>query len=212
MWRALKAELAYFRPWLLGGFGIAAGISVLMHVLKWLVNDGEGVPGFLTNMFLFIGGMVVAFIAQSYRSEERRARLLLAGPLTPRQLAGVLVLLPACLVGIGVILTALKIGLVALFTGTPDFADLRMTASFAGEFWAYAQMGPLAQESSAARRQGRGRAATAGWAIFSVAVLVLAASMIFRGSIQGFVGQLMVLVAAMTVASALYQGRTDFTR
>jgi hypothetical protein len=212
MWRALRAELAYFRPWLLGGLGIAAGISVLMHVLKWLVNDGEGVPGFLTNMFLFIGGMVVAFIAQSYRSEERRARLLLAGPLTPRQLAGVLVLLPACLVGIGVILTALKIGLVALFTGTLNLADLRMTASFAGEFWAYAQLGPLAQESSAARRQGRGQAATAGWALFSVAVLVLAASMIFRGSIQGFVGQLMVLVAAMTVAFALYQRRTDFTR
>ena len=212
MWHALRAELIYFRPWLLGGLGIAAGISVMMHVLKWLVDDGEGVPGFLTNMFLFIGGMVVAFIAQSYRSEERRSRLLLAGPLTPRQLAGVLVLLPACLVGIGVLLTALKIGVESLLTGTFDLADMRMTASFAGEFWAYAQVGPLTQESSAARRQGRGRAAAFGWAVFVIVILVLAASMLFRGSVQGNLGPLMAAVAAMAVAAALYEGRTDFTR
>jgi hypothetical protein len=212
MWRALKAELVYFRPWLLGGLGIAAGISVLMHVIKWYVGDGEGMPGFLTNMFLFIGAMVVAFIAQTYRSEERRARLLLAGPMTPRQLAGVLVLLPACLVGIGVLLTALKIGLETLITGGLEFADVRMTASFAGEFWAYAQLGPLAQESSAARRQGRGGAGLFGWAVFATAILLLAASMLFRGSIQGFVGQLMVVVASLAVAATLYEGRTDFTR
>ena len=33
MWHALKAELAYFRPWLLGGLGLAAGVVVLVSLI-----------------------------------------------------------------------------------------------------------------------------------------------------------------------------------
>jgi len=62
MWHALRAELAYFRPWLLGGLGIAAGVSLMMLAIKFFVDDAEGIPGFLTSMFLFIAGMVVSFI------------------------------------------------------------------------------------------------------------------------------------------------------
>ena len=212
MWHALRAELAYFRPWLLGGLGIAVGVGGLLIVIIWLVPGADGTPGFLPEMFLIIAGMVVSFIAQSYRWEERRSRLLLAGPLTPRQLAGVAVLLPACLVGLAALAALLKFGLFALFTGKLELANLGFVGAFTGEFLGYAQMGPLAQEATAARRQGRGRAAIAGWAVFVGAILVLGVSMVFRNSIQGYLGQLVAIVAAMAVGAWLYQGRTDFTR
>jgi uncharacterized membrane protein SirB2 len=211
MWHALRAELAYFLPWLLGGLGIAAGVGGLLIAIIFFVPSADGAPGFLPEMFLIIAGMVVAFIAQSYRSEERRARLLLAGPLTPRQLAGVMVLLPACLVGLGALVAVLKFGLFALVTGKVELADLAMAGSFTGEFMAYAQMGPLAQEASAARRQRRARAAIVGWAVFVGAILLLAVSMLFRNSIHGYLGQLVALLTAMAVGARLYQGRTDFT-
>jgi len=212
MWHALKAELVYFRLWLLGGLGIAAGVSVMMLAIKFFVDDAEGIPGFLTSMFLFIAGMVVSFIVQSYRWEERRTRLLLAGTLTPRQLAGVMVILPVCFMSVGALAGVLMIGLTALITGNLDLADLRMTAVFGVEFWAYAQIGPLAQEATAARRQGRGRAAIVGWTVFAVAVLLLAVGMFFRHLIQANLGQMMAIIMAGVVAAKLYTGRTDFTR
>lgn len=212
MWHALKAELVYFRMWLLGALGIAAGVSLLMLIIKWFVDDAEGIPGFLTSMFLFIAGMVVSIIVQSYRWEERRTRLLLAGTLTPRQLAGVLVILPVCFVGLGALAGVAAIGLTALITGHLDLSDLRMTAVFGLEFWAYAQMGPLAQEATAARGQGRGRAALVGWTVFAVAILLLVVGMFFRHMIQANLGQLLAIVMAMVAAAAIYQGRTDFTR
>jgi len=188
MWHALRAELAYFRPWLLGGLGIAAFVVVLLSVLVRFLEEGDGPPTFVIAMFPIIAGMVVSFIAQSYRVEERRARLLMAGPLTPRQLAGVTVLLPGCFVGLGVLAAAPMIGLATLITG------------------------PLAQESTAARRQQRSTAAIVGWAVFVGAILVLAASQFFMHSIYGHFGVAMAAVAAMGVAAALYQRRTDFTR
>ena len=212
MWHALRAELVYFRVWLLGGLGIAAGVSVLMLMIKWFVDDAEGIPGFLTSMFLFIARKVVSFIAQSYRWEERRTRLLLAGALTPRQLAGVLVILPVCFMSAGALAGVIMIGLTALITGNLDPTDLRMTAVFGLEFWAYAQMGPLVQEAAAARRQGRGRAAIVGWTVFAGAVLLLAVGMFFRHLIQANLGQMLAIVMAMVVAAAIYQGRNDFTR
>jgi hypothetical protein len=212
MWHALRAELAYFRPWLLGGLGIAAGVGGLLIVIIWLVPDADGTPAFLPEMFLILAGMVVSFIAQSYRWEERRSRLLLAGPLTPRQLAGVTVLLPACLVGLAALAALLKFGLFTLVTGKLELANLGFVGAFTGEFLGYAQMGPLAQEATAARRQRRGRAAIVGWAVFVGAVLMLAASMLFRNSIQGYLGQLVAVVGAMAAGAWLYAGRTDFTR
>jgi hypothetical protein len=180
MWRALKAELVYFRVWLIGGLGMAVGISMLLYVLKWLFDDGEGVPGFIPNMFLLIAGMVVAFVAQGYRSEERRSLLLMAAPLTPRQVAGVLVLLPACLIG--------------------------------AQFWAAAQLGPLAQEATAARLQRRSRAGVIGWAVFAGAILLTSASWLFQGSFHGLLVSMITVGAAMGTTAKLYTDRTDFTR
>ena len=212
MWHALRAELAYFRPWLLGGLGIATFVVVLLSSLVRFLEDGDGPPSFVIAMFPILAGMVVSFIAMGLRVEERRSRLLLSGPLTPRQLAGVTVLLPACLVGLGVLAAAPMIGLATLITGKFEPSALRVVAGFAGQFWAYAQLGPLAQESSAARRQQRSTAAIAGWAVFVGAILVLAASQFFMRSVSGYLGLAMAAVAAMGVAAALYQRRTDFTK
>ncbi|NOZ77767.1 MAG: hypothetical protein GXP48_01040 [Acidobacteria bacterium] len=212
MWRVLKAELMYFWPWMLGGLGIAAFVVVLLSVLVRFLEEGEGPPSFVIAMFPIIAGMVVSFIAQGVRAEERRARLLLAGPFTPRQLAGVTVLLPACFAVLGIVAVAPMIALATLITGKFEASALPIVAGFAGQFWAYAQLGPLAQESSAAHRQQRSTTAIAGWAVFAGAILVLAVSGFFMQSVSGYLGIATAIVAAMGVAAVLYQRRTDFTR
>jgi hypothetical protein len=155
MLHALKTEFVYFRLWLLGGLGIATFVAVLLSLLVRFLEEGDGPPSFVIAMFPIIAGMVVAFVAQGYRIEERRARMLMAGPLTPRQLAGVTVFLPVCFVGLSVLTVAPMIGLATLITGKFEPSAIPIVAGFAGQFWAYAQLGPLAQESSAARRQRR---------------------------------------------------------
>jgi hypothetical protein len=212
MWRALKAELVYSWPWMLGGLGIAPFVSILLSVLVRLLEEGEGPPIFVIAIFPIIAGMVVAFIAQGYRVEERRARMLLAGPATPRQLALVTVLLPVCFVGMGVLATIPLMGLASLITGKFVQSDLPIVAGFAGQFWAYAQLGPLAQESTAARRQQRNRAAVSGWALFATTILVLATSQFFMHSMLGHLGVAIANITAIGAALSLYQGRTDFTR
>jgi len=212
MWHALKAELAYFWPWLLGGLGIAAFVMALLSVLVRFLEDGDGPPSFVIAIFPIIAGMVVAFIAQGYRAEERRSRMLLAGPLTPRQLAGVTVLLPVCFCGLGALATVPMIWLATLITGKFEPSALSVIAGFACQFWAYAQLGPLAQESTAARRQQRSTATIAGWAVFVGAILVLAASQFFMHSIYGYIGVAVAALAAMGVAAALYLRRSDFSR
>ncbi len=213
MWHAIRAELAYFRPWLLGGLAIAFGVVGIMVVLMLLTDDQVGgSEQFFWVMFPIIAGMVVSFIAQGMRAEEHRSRLLLSGPLTPRQMAGVMALLPACLVGMGVLAGVVLVAAVASLTGDFGFDDLRFVNLFALQFWAYAQLGPLAQESSAARRQRRGRAALAGWAIFVLAILILAASQFLLEALVGRLAQLVAALAVMGVAWLLFQSRTDFTR
>lgn len=212
MWHALRAELVYSRPWLLGGLGIAAFVSILMTVLANVADGADGVPGFLSGMFPTIAGMVVAFIAQGYRSEEHRARLLLAGPMTPRQLSFVMVLLPTCLVGLGAVVGAIFVGGTSLLAGPLQEATLPTLGVFAVQFLAYAQMGPLAQEATAARNQRRNGAAVAGWGVFVGAVVCLVATQFILGSAQGIFVQLVTVVVAMVVSAVLYQGRTDFTR
>jgi hypothetical protein len=212
MWRALRTELHYFAPWLIGGLGIAAFVVVVLSVLMRFLAEGDGPPMFVAAMMPIIAGMVVSFIAQSYRSEERRARLLFAGNLTPRHLALIAVALPLCFVGIGTIAAAPMIALAHLISGRLQPADLMVVALFAGQFLAYAQLGPLAQESTAARRQGRSSAAVTGWAVFVAAILVLAASQIFQHSMVGFLAVTVAVVTAMGVAAGLCLGRTDFTR
>jgi hypothetical protein len=212
MWRALKAELIYSWPWMLGGLGIAAFVSILLSVLVRFLEEGDGPPIFVIAMFPIIAGMVVAFVTQGYRVEERRARLLLAGPVTPPQLAWVTVLLPVCFVGIGVLATIPMIGLAKLITGKFVSSDLPVIAGFAGQFWAYAQLGPLAQESSAANRQQRSTESLVGWVVFGGAIMVLAASQLFMHNVYGHAGFVVVAVTAMAAAVVLYRRRTDFTR
>ncbi len=212
MLHALKTEITYFKPWLLGGLGIAAFVSLLLSVLIRFFEEGEGPPVFLLAMFPAIAGMVVSFVAQGYRIDEHRARLLLAGPLTPRQLAGVTVLLPSCLFGLCAIAAIPIVGLAFLITNNFEHTSLYQASGFTLQFFAYAQLGPLAQESTAARRQRRSRAALAGWAVFVGAILVLAASQFFFHTIQAQMGIVVVVLTTMGVAAVLYRGRTDFTR
>ena len=212
MWRALKTEIWYFWPWLLGGLGIAVFVVIVLSVLVRFLEKGQGPTVFVIAMFPFIAGMVVSFVAQGYRVEERRARMLLAGPITPRQLAWVTVLLPVCFVGIGILAVIPMIGLATLITGKFEASAVPMIAAFAGQFWAYAQLGPLAQESSAAYRQNRSKATFVGWAVFVGTILILVASQFFMHTASGRFGLAAASIAAIVVAAALYQGRTDFTR
>jgi hypothetical protein len=156
--------------------------------------------------------MVVSFIAQSYRAEEQRARLLLAGNLTPRQLAGIAVALPLCCVGLATLVAVPMIWIAALTSGSLEPANLMVVAGFTGQFLAYAQLGPVVQESVAARRQGRRGEALAGWTVFIAAILVLAVAQLFQHRVVAFAGVATAVLAAMWIAAALYQRRTDFTR
>ncbi len=213
MWHALKAELAYFRPWLLGGLGIATGVVTILAVIFRLYGGAEDVPSFLPGMFAILAGMVVSFIAQSYRSEERRARLLLSGPLTPRQLAGITVLLPALLVGIGALAAVPMLVLANLISSQVDLADTGLLGVLAGQFLVYAQMGPLLQEATAAYSQGRTAAATVGWIGIVLTIPVLIAFYWFDHQPLVYIPGYLILIAILMVASlVLYQGRTDFTR
>ena len=212
MWHALRTEIVYFRPWVLGGLGIAAFVVVLLSVLVRLLEEGQGPPAFVVTMFPVIAGMVVAFVAQGYRIEEHRARMLLAGPLTPRHLAWVTALLPVCFAAIGAVAALPMIALATQITGKFEPADLRIVAGFALQFTAYAQLGPLAQESTAARRQQRNGASMAGWALFVCSILVIAATQFFLHSALGHLAVVIVILVDMVFAAALYEGRTDFTR
>jgi hypothetical protein len=163
-------------------------------------------------MFPLIAGMVVSFVAQGYRVEEHRARLLLAGPLTPRQLAAVTVLLPTCFAVICAAAGIPLMALGALIAGGFEPTSTAMVTGFAGQFLAYAQLGPLAQEASAARRQRRNRASLAGWAVFSTAILSLAVCQFFVHTAYAQLGIIATILATMVMAAVLYERRTDFTR
>lgn len=216
MWRALRIEFAYFRPFLLTAWGIAAGIAVLVNTLTWFSTSDDhpgsvltaGLPG----IFFVIAAMIVGFIAQGTRSEERRIRLLLAGPLTPRQLGGVLVLLPAGLVALGAGLGGVAVVVVGLVTGEFKPVPGLMVGGVAAQMLAVVQMGPLAQEATAARRQRRSRAANGGWAGFVVALLLLAGIQGIGPEALGMAAHVGVALGAMALSWTLFAARTDFTR
>lgn len=220
MWHALRAEIAYFRPWLLGGYGIASGVIVIISIVFFTVGD-DGPPAHvadgLRGMFLIIATMVVGFIVQAYRSEERRSRLLLAGPLTPRQLAAVTLLLPVVLFAIGIIAAALIIGLGAVISGRFEAETLNLVCFVGGQFFTYSQLGLLAAEATAAHGQRRLRAREVGWTSFVVGALFLAVMYLglARESLTWYhliLGHLGVAMVAMVASFVLYTGRTDFTR
>lgn len=222
MWHALRAELAYFRPWLLGGMGLAVGVVVIVSVVFYAVGD-DGPPSHaaagIRGMFLIMAPMIVGFIIQTLRSEERRTRLLLAGPFTPRQLAGVMVLLPVILFAIGVLAAALVISADALVTGKLALESLHIVGYVGGMMFMGMMIGLLVQEATAAHRQRRLRAAAAGWASFVLAMLFLAALTAAAVFLQGpmswpslHLGNLIVALATMVASVSMYTGRTDFTR
>jgi hypothetical protein len=222
MWNALRAELAYNKPWLLGGLGLAVGVVIIVSVVFFAVGE-DGPPSHsaagIRGMFLFMAPLIVGFIIQTYRSEERRIRLLLAGPLTPWQLAGVNVLLPIVLFAIGVLAAAVMLGIEYLGTGKLALESLHLVGYVGGMIFMGLMIGLLAQEATAAHRQQRHRAAVAGWAGLAVGVLLLAALTSAVVFIQGpwswpflHLGNLIVAVTAMVITVLLYAGRTDFTR
>ncbi len=218
MWHALRAELAYARPYLFGGLGIAIGVVVLVSAVFTIAGGPPPhVATAIYGLFLIIAPMVVCFIIQSFRNEERRTRLLLAGPLTPRQLAGVMVLLPIVLCAIGVAAAGLMLGLGAILSGRLEPKSLQMVGLAVGQIFLYPQLGLLVQESVAAHRQRRPRAAAGGWAGFVLAILAmtapyagLALEVLTRTHL--ILGQLAMVLAMMAVSVALFVGRTDFTR
>jgi hypothetical protein len=220
MWHALRAELVYSRPYLLGGWGIAVGVMAIISVVFFAVGD-DGPPSStvagLRGMFVIMAPLIVSFIAQALRSEERRARLLLVGSLTPRQLAGAMVLLPAIMFGLGIVAAGLVMGAGALATGSFEPKSLNIATSVGGYLLVYAQIALLLQEANAARRQARQRAAVAGWAGVVIAALFLAVLYLAQArglltSAHLMVGHLLVVVAAMAATVQLYSGRRDFTR
>ena len=220
MWHALRAELSYSLPFILGGLGIAVGVVIIISVVFYVVGE-DGPPihaaAGLRGMFLIMAPMIVGFITQTYRSEERRARLLLAGPVTPRHIAGATVILPVILLGIGILAGALMMGAGYLLNGTLKIESLNLIGFVGGQLFTYVQMGILAQEAKAARDQRRHRAAATGWAGFVVAVVLLAVlylSLAQQTLTWNFVilGHLIAAVMAMVLSVELYSGRTDFTR
>jgi hypothetical protein len=222
MWHALRAELAYSRPYLLGGLGIAVGVVFIVSLVFFAVGD-DGPPSHVTagirGMFLIMAPVVVGSIVQALRSEERRARLLMAGPLTPRQLAGVTVLLPVVLLGIGILGAGLVLGAGFLVTGKVDPKSVHIVGYVGGMIFMTQMMGLLGQEATAAHRQRRVRVAAAGWTGFALALLLLAALTAMVIAFQGplswpslHLGNLIVAVIAMAATVAMYSGRTDFTR
>jgi hypothetical protein len=218
MWHALRAELAYARPYLFGGLGIAAGVVVLVSAIFY--SAGGPPPhaaAAIRGLFLIIAAMVVCFIVQAYRNEERRVRLLLVGPLTPRQLAGVTALLPVVFSAIGIFAAGLVLGLGAILSGRLELESLHIVGFVGGQMFAYPMMGLLVQESLAARGQRRPRAAAAGLAGFVLAVLALTVPYVGLALealtwVHLVVGHLAVGLATMAASVVLYAGRTDFTR
>ncbi|MCP4591856.1 MAG: hypothetical protein GY842_14060 [bacterium] len=220
MLHALRAEFTYALPVLLGGLGIATGVIIILSVVFFAVGE-DGPPSHtaagMRGMFLILAPMIVGFIVQAYRSEERRARLLLAGPFTPRQLVGVDVLLPVILFGIGILAAGLVLGVEYLVTGIFEPEGLHTAGFVGGQMFTYVQIAHLPREATAARRQRRPRAAAAAWAGFVVALLLLGALyLVLAQGMLGWphmiLGHLTIAVTAMVASMALYEGRTDFTR
>ena len=218
MWHALRAELVYFRNYLFGSLGIALGVALLLSVI--LMFD-DGPPDFaadgLRGMFLILGPMIVGFIMQGLRSEERRSRLLLMGPITPRQMAGVMVLLPVVLFAIGVVAAGMMIGFVTSLSGRFEPESLNMVGFVGGQLFTYVQLALLVQEAAAAKQQGRRAVAAAGWGGFVLACLLLALLYLFLFLqvliwAQVMLGHFVISALAMAMSVFLYSGRSDFTR
>ncbi|MBZ0111928.1 MAG: hypothetical protein K8J08_05680 [Thermoanaerobaculia bacterium] len=219
MWQALRAELAYLRPWLLGGLGIAVAVMALVSVIFATFGGPPAVAASaIRAMFPLAACLIVAFIVQAYHKDERRALLFLAGPVTPRQLAMVRVLIPLALGICGMLVAALILSVDSAITGSVAFETLQIVGYVGGQLLLYTQMGLLIQEAVVSARQRRRSAALAGWAtLFGGAILltvVTFAALASQGpstwpSLHG--ANLIASAILMVVTVRLYTGRTDFT-
>jgi hypothetical protein len=221
MWRALMLELDYFRSWLAGALGLAAGVVVLVSSIFWAVGD-EGPPSHaaagIRGMFLMMAPVILGFVIQAMRNEERRSRLLIAAPLTPRDLAWVAVLIPTVLFVAGLLGASLMLSIERIVTGSLALESVQIVGFVGGMLFMGTMIGLLIQESVAAHRQGRSRAALAGWVVLAAAILLLtsvqATSVVFQGPATWPVlhfGNLVAAVAAMAATVRISSGRTDFT-
>lgn len=222
MWQAIRAELAYFRPWLIGGYGIAAGVIVIVSLVFYAVGE-DGPPAHaaagIRGMFMIMAPLILGFVIQALRLEERRTRLLLAGPLTPRQLAGINALLPLILLGVGVSGAGLMIGIEALLTGRLETEALHIVGYVGGMIFVGLMVSQLTQDTAVAYRERRRKAAVISWAGFAVALLILVAlttvAVMFQGPLSWpimHLGNAIAAAAGMAASVALYSGRADFTR
>jgi hypothetical protein len=220
MLHALRAELAYLRPWLFGGLGLALGVATLVTVI---FAATEGPPAFAASairaMFPMMAPLIVGFIVQAFRNEERRARLLFAGPVTPRQLAIVSVLIPLALGVCGAVVAAGVVAIESAIRGEFVFETLHIVAYVGGMLLLCTEMGLLIQEAVVTSSQRRRGAAVAGWGTLAVGALLLTALSIAAFAAQGpwtwpllHAGNVVAALAAAAVTIVLYTGRTDFTR
>lgn len=222
MWRALRAEIAYYHPWLLGAFGIALGITALLAgIFSSVGGDGPDphAAAGIRGMFPMMAPLIVAYIAQGYRSDERRARLLLAGPLRPLQLAGVAVLVPVVLAVLGAVVSAVVMAIEARITGRLDFESVHFVAYVGGMLFMMAFVALLIQEAVAAFRQGRRAVSIAVWVILVLAVAAYASVtggvVVYQGPnswplLHG--GNAVLSLAAAIGTIVLFTRRTDFTK
>jgi uncharacterized membrane protein len=168
-------------------------------------------------MFFFLAPMIVAFIIQSYRSEEHRDRLFLAGDATPTTIASIQVLIPIALFAIGLVFGGSMITAESMLTGRFEPEGLRIAVFVGVMMLMMAQVGLLIEETSAAGRQGRRAAQWVGWGLFSLACLVFAAltalSILGRvGWLELNLGNLAIALVTPGATIALFSGRRDFTR
>jgi hypothetical protein len=220
MWHTLRAELAYLRSWLLGGLGIALGVVALVTAIFSIFG---GPPAFIATairaMFPLTATLIVAFIAQAYRTEERRARLLLAGPLTPQQLAVVSVLIPLTVVVCGTVVAGLIVAVESAITGALVGQTLQIVGYVGGQFLLYTLIGLLIHEIVVSGRERRRGAAVAGWAtLFGGALLLTVITLGARAFQRPWnwpilhAADLVAAACAMVVIVLLYRRRSDFTR
>ena len=221
MWNALKAELAYFRPWIFGGLGLAVGVVLLISGIFYAVGDEGPAPhdaAGIRAMFMMMAPAILSIVILALRTEEKRPLLLMAGPLTPRGMAGVTVLVPTVLFAVGVLCAALTLTINALVFRTPA-GEWGHIIGFVGGLILMMQMvGLLGQEAAAAHREGRSRDSWGGWSILGVLVLAHAAVLTAGVIVQGpgtwpsfHVANLVVAAVALATCLALYSKRTDFT-
>ncbi len=220
MWQALRAEFAYLRPWLLGGLGIAFAVMALVSVIFATLG---GPPAFAASairaMYPLGACMIVAFIVQAYHKDERRALLLLAGPVTPRQLATISVLIPLALGVCGMLAATLTLSIDAAITGSAAFERLHLVGYLGGQLILYNLIGLLIHEAVVSARQRRRAAAVAGWTTLIAGALLVTLLTIAASSRQGplswpilHAANLFVAAVAIVVTVRLYTGRSDFTR